>query len=97
MFIVSLTYVCDLAKADEFMDAHIAYVDKYFAKKVFLASGRKVPRTGGVILMNADNLEAVQKIVEEDPFFKEGIASFDITEFAPTRTSPELSILKQYV
>ena len=97
MFIVSLTYICDIAKADEHMEAHIAYVDKYFAKKVFLASGRKVPRTGGIILMQAASREDVQKIVEEDPFFKENIAAFEITEFIPTRTSPELSILKQAV
>ena len=97
MFVVSLSYICDIAEVDKHLEAHIAYIDKYFANGVFLASGRKVPRTGGVILVNANSLPAVQAIVEEDPFFTAKVAAFEITEFIATRTSAELSILKQYV
>lgn len=46
-------------------------------------SGRKQPRTGGVILMKASGREQVEKLITEDPFHREGVAKYTITEFIP--------------
>ncbi|WFS00022.1 YciI family protein [Rhizobium tumorigenes] len=93
MFILSLTYLKSNEEADAVMEPHIAWVAEGYAKGWFLASGRKVPRTGGVILAwgKQDELEAY---VAADPFTLHGIASYEITEVALTRTVDGLELLR---
>ncbi|WP_432454403.1 MULTISPECIES: YciI family protein [unclassified Agarivorans] len=93
MFIVSLNYICDLADVETHLDAHIQYLDRHYAAGVFLASGRKVPRTGGVILAQADSRTALDAILAEDPFKIHQLAEYEVTEFIPTKTSPALEFL----
>ena len=84
MYIVSLTYVCEMAKVDMALEAHVAYLKEQYGKGHFVASGRKVPRTGGVILATMDSRGALDAVLAEDPFFKEGIATYEVTEFIPS-------------
>lgn len=93
MFIISLTYTRDINDVDKYIDAHMKYIDKYYALNKFLVSGRKVPRTGGVILANCESLDEVNKIVQEDPFYEAGVAKFDVTEFVPSRTASGYEVL----
>lgn len=93
MFIISLTYTRELSEVEVQMAAHIEYLDHYYAAGVFVASGRKVPRTGGVILAVAESLEAVEQIVAQDPFCIHQLAEAEIIEFTPSRTTPELVAL----
>ncbi|WP_448569489.1 YciI family protein [Thalassotalea ganghwensis] len=95
MFIVSLTYKTDISQVEKHLDAHISFLKKYYQQRAFIASGRKVPRTGGVILVNAESLDDVEKIISEDPFFVEDVADYQITEFIPTMAAPEFEGLKQ--
>jgi len=95
MFIISLTYVCDLTEVNQYISEHRTYLDKQYAAGVFLASGRKEPRTGGVILANIDSREKLDQILVQDPFYRQRVAEFDIVEFIPTKTSPELEFLRQ--
>ena len=50
MFTVSLTYTFGLAEVDTCLDAHVVYLQLEYAHGHFIASGRKVPRTGRIIL-----------------------------------------------
>ncbi|HJV44565.1 MAG TPA: YciI family protein, partial [Bacillota bacterium] len=43
------------------------------------------PRIGGVILCNAQSMEEVQTIINEDPFYVNKIAEYEIIEFSPTK------------
>ena len=90
MFIVDLTYIVPLEELDQHMADHVKYLRKYYKKNVFVASGRKVPRTGGIILALADSKLAVEKIIKEDPFYKHELAEFTITEFLTSQYHPEL-------
>ncbi|WP_290393873.1 YciI family protein, partial [uncultured Duncaniella sp.] len=47
-------------------------------------SGPQTPRIGGVIMIKADNREAVDSIIVQDPFNINGIADYQIVEFTPT-------------
>jgi len=94
VFIVSLTYKVKLAEVDKYIEAHVSYLEKYYASGNFIASGRKVPRTGGVILVNASTKDEVERIIQQDPFYVENIASYDVTEFIPTMASKEFAALK---
>ncbi len=94
MFIISLTYKKALSEVDQYIDAHIKYLEKYYALNKFMISGRKVPRTGGVIICKAESLAEVDSIIKEDPFFQSDVADYDITEFTPTMTTDDLSLLR---
>lgn len=92
MFIFSLTYVKPLSEVERLLPAHIEFLDEHYKNHLFMCSGRKIPRTGGVILCNcADKVEA-KAIMEKDPFYKEGIAQYDIIEFVPSKASEAFQI-----
>ncbi len=93
MFILSLTYKQDMSEADRHMQPHLDWVREGYEKGWFLASGRKVPRTGGVILARGDRSE-IEAFVAADPFTVHGVADYEITEVALTTTSPGLEALK---
>ncbi|QAA32382.1 YciI family protein [Clostridium manihotivorum] len=85
MFIVNLTYVKPMEEVEKHLVEHITFLDKYYASNNFICSGRKNPRTGGIILCNATNMEEVEKIISEDPFKIDSIANYEIVEFQPTK------------
>lgn len=93
MFIVNLTYKADLLKIDQFLDAHKEYLKEQYQLGHFLASGRKIPRTGGIILSNVESRDALERILEEDPFKVNAVADYEITQFAPSMTSDALKFL----
>lgn len=85
MFIVSLSYKKDISEVEKFIEPHIQFLDKYYADKKFIFSGRKNPRTGGVILVRNVDKETLAAIIKQDPFHQNGIADYDITEIIPTK------------
>jgi uncharacterized protein YciI len=95
MFIVSLTYKRPLEEVDIHLDAHVAYLKQEFGKGNFIASGRKVPRTGGVILCSAKTRTELDAILAKDPFQIAGIADYDIIEFVPSMVAEGLEKLKE--
>jgi uncharacterized protein YciI len=90
MFIISLTYIVPLEKIDSHMTDHVKFLQKYYKLNKFLASGRKVPRTGGIILALAKSKEEVDDIMNEDPFVSRALAEFSVTEFLTSQAHPEL-------
>lgn len=93
MFILSLTYVKPTEEADRFMAPHMDWVNAGYDNGLFLASGRKNPRTGGVILARGDRAE-IETYVATDPFAVESVAIYEVTEVAVTRTAAGLEGLK---
>jgi uncharacterized protein YciI len=93
MFIINLTYIVSLEELDAHMTAHVKFLQKYYKQNTFIASGRKVPRTGGIILALAESKEQIEKIIEEDPFYIHKLADFSITEFLTSQYHPELKKL----
>ena len=93
MFILSLTYTAPLEDADKHMQAHMAWVKAGYDRGFFLASGRKVPRTGGVILARGARTE-LEAMCADDPFTVHGIAAYEIIETAFTTVAPGFESLK---
>jgi uncharacterized protein YciI len=93
MFIISLHYIVPLEQLDAHMTDHVKFLRHYYKKNIFVASGRKVPRTGGIILALAKSKEDVEQIISEDPFFIHRLAEFTITEFLTSQYHPELKKL----
>ena len=93
MYIVSLTYKASLEAIDKELNNHIDYLKKQYAAGNFLASGRKIPRNGGVILAKTQSREELDEILKQDPFNQNNLADYEVIEFVPSMTSKELSYL----
>jgi uncharacterized protein YciI len=93
MFIVDLHYIVPLETLDSYMTEHVKFLQKYYKQNVFVASGRKVPRTGGIILALAESREKLDAILSEDPFFIHKLAEFKVTEFQTSQTHPDFKAL----
>ncbi|MHA7001334.1 YciI family protein [Aeromonas schubertii] len=94
MFVVTLTYVKPIAVIDELIPAHVEWLKAHYAAGHFLASGRRVPRSGGVILANGLTREALDQVLAGDPFWQAGAAEYEVTEFVPSMTAPQLDSLR---
>jgi len=95
MFVVLLTYKCRLEEVDVHLNAHVTYLKQEYANGNFVMSGRRVPRTGGVILSNVKTRLKLEAILAKDPFYQAGIAEYDITEFIPSMVAEGLEKLKE--
>ncbi|WP_428740249.1 YciI family protein [Tenacibaculum sp.] len=93
MFIINLTYKVQLEKVDNYLNEHIEFLNKQYELGHFIASGRKVPRTGGVILSNVNSKSELERIIEKDPFKINNLADYELIEFVPSKTSKQLSFL----
>ena len=95
MFIINLTYKTELEQIDQYLNEHVDFLNEQYALGNFLASGRKVPRTGGIILSNVSSKSELEGIIEKDPFKKNELADYELTEFVPSKTCEELSFLRE--
>lgn len=93
MFVIDLQYIAPLEKIDAHMGEHMKFLNKYYKLNVFVASGRKVPRTGGIILALAKSKENVMQMMNEDVFISGGLAKFTVTEFQTSQSHPDLKNL----
>jgi len=85
MFLVILTYKKPIDEIEKVLPNHVAFLDKYYENKKFILSGRRNPRVGGIILINADTKNEALTIIQEDPFNKNELADYEIIEFMPTK------------
>ncbi|MFE4836638.1 YciI family protein [Arthrobacter sp. NPDC056691] len=87
MYVVSLTYKVAQEIVDQHLDAHVDWLKDAFDQGVFIAAGRKVPRTGGVLLSRTDR-PTLDESLAKDPFNVHGVADLDVMEFAANRAAP---------
>lgn len=83
MFIVSLTYKVPDDIVELHRPSHMRWVQDAFDAGLFVASGRRVPAVGGVLLSTADRA-TLDAALARDPFYVNGVAEFDVIEFTPT-------------
>lgn len=93
MFIISLIYKAPLEIIDQHLENHVDYLNQQYELGNFIVSGRKVPRTGGIILSKISSKNELLEILSEDPFKKNNLADYDIIEFIPTKTCRVLEFL----
>jgi uncharacterized protein YciI len=90
MFVIELIYKAGLAEIDAHMTAHVVFLKKYYASGNFLVSGRKIPRDGGIILAVGESRQQIEAIVQEDPFYRHGLADFRIIEFRASQRAKDI-------
>lgn len=84
IYVVILTYIKPLEDVDSQIPEHVEWLKKGYSDGVFLASGRRIPRNGGVILAKCDNIESLEARLSQDPFQKLNIAKAEIIPFEAT-------------
>jgi uncharacterized protein YciI len=94
MFLLLLSYRAPLAVDFLQRPAHMTWLAEHYAAGEFLLSGRKEPRTGGVILANASTRADAEAICAGDPFVHAGVAEYEIVEFLVSNTAAGLEMLK---
>jgi len=95
MFLILLTYKKPLEDVDRVVPAHMRWLAEHYAAGDFLLSGRKQPRTGGVILATVPTRAAAEAIARSDPLVSEGMAELDIVEFVASTAAPGLEMFKE--
>ena len=83
LYLILLDYLRPLPELETHLAAHREFLARHYAAGHFLLSGRREPRTGGVILARAGSLAEVSRWIDEDPFKQTGIASHEIIAWVP--------------
>lgn len=87
MYVVSLTYKVPEEIVDFHLPAHVTWLQAAFDQGIFMVAGRKIPRTGALLLSNADR-DILDASLAKDPFYINGVAEFDVEEFHASRVAP---------
>jgi uncharacterized protein YciI len=93
MFVLLLTYIKPLPEVDALMPRHMAWLKEHYAAGRFVVSGRRIPRTGGVILARGDDLEETEALAATDPFVAGGVATVEVVQFRASQSAPGLDAL----
>ena len=84
LFIVTIEYTKPMDLVEQHTPDHRAFLAGLKEKGQLLASGPFDPRTGGMLIMQADSAEGADAITREDPFRKNEIAKYDVRGWKPT-------------
>ncbi len=91
MFIIILSYKKPLSEVEVHIPAHRLFLDQGYRNNVFVASGPKIPRTGGVIISHLKNQADVEALIKQDPFYQHDVADYEIIEFQPNKSHPDFA------
>jgi uncharacterized protein YciI len=88
VFVFISEYQRPLDEVDAHREAHLAFLAGLNEQGVLLISGRRNPAVGGIVVLDAEDLEAAKAIMAEDPFAKSGVAVYEPYEFTPSAGPP---------
>lgn len=90
LFAVDITYNVPMSEIEPYIEPHMAFIEKGYEDGRFLASGAKVPRTGGMIIAIGTNREEIEALMAQDPFTIAGVVALQITEFKAANVADAL-------
>ncbi|EIB96939.1 MULTISPECIES: YciI family protein [Pantoea] len=89
MYVVFLNYIRPVEEVETLLAGHIDWLNRYFDADIFIAAGRKDPRTGGMLLVRDIERERLEAILAEDPFV--AVAQYEVTKVNVTRAAEAFS------
>jgi len=92
VIVVELSYTVDRERIDALRPAHLAWLQQGLDDGRLLLSGRKVPVTGGMLLVRG-TLDDVRDWCASDPFAIDGVAEYRFFEFEPSKAAAGLEAL----
>lgn len=91
MFLISITYTAPLDQIDAHRPAHREWLDGAIADGWLLLVGPREPRVGGILLAQGTRAELQEKVAE-DPFFINGLSTFELVEFLPIKAAAGVTL-----
>lgn len=85
MFVIIINYLKSIEHVDALIPEHREFLDRGYQEGVFLCSGARIPRFGGVILAREKNREVLLQRLHQDPFYIQGVAEYQVIEFTPSK------------
>lgn len=80
MYILAVHFSQTHEKVAPEIEAHSAWVKKYFDEGIFLAAGPKKSKLGGVILARSIEKQKLLRILSEDSYVKADVADYQIID-----------------
>lgn len=93
MFVIELIYKADLTEIDAAMKEHMTFLKQGYAAGIFMVSGRKIPRDGGILLALGNDRAKMEELMAHDPFVAKGLADVRITQFRASQRAKNLDEL----
>lgn len=94
--LINIEYKVPFSEVEKHLLAHREYLQIYYDKGHFIASGPKDPKTGGMILAVGD-IGFLNEVIKGDPFFTNDVADYNIISFDPVKKSLEFEQLLENV
>lgn len=95
--IIVIRYRAPMDRIEAATEAHRAYLRTLAAEGTLLVSGPVVPRTGGMLVLRipdgADLQTTLDRVRDGDPFWQQGLANYELLEWAPTIGRDKLDAL----
>ncbi len=82
-FIVEVNYKVPVEELGETLPEHRKFLGIGYERGLFLLSGPRVPRTGGMLVARAESLEELQSFLSGDPYLLKDLAEHRYIEFDP--------------
>lgn len=82
------TYTGSPAEIARLTDAHRTWQETHYRSGLFLVSGRQDPPVGGVLLARGTP-EQLHALMQDDPFTRAGVATYQILSFQPAKRSAD--------
>ena len=89
--IIDLHYLVNEDEVTEVRPAHRKFLDRGYENGMFIASGPKADKTGGVILAKGD-ISEIKAFIKNDPFYSNHIARYSFNSFDAVKHIPEINL-----
>jgi uncharacterized protein YciI len=87
MYLVDMSFTNMEKITPELTDKHKSYLEQEYKSNKLMFGGRKVPRTGGILISQHASEHELKQVLNSDPFVKSGAVAYSITEFIPVMAS----------
>lgn len=92
--IVNLEYLVSEQDVAKIRPSHRDFLDTGYSKGIFIASGPKSTKDGGIILA-IGNLDEIKTFVKDDPFYIQNIAKYRFSSFEAVKHIDELGFISE--
>lgn len=89
--IIDLHYLVKEEFVATIRPAHREFLDSGYKQNIFIASGPKADKTGGIILARG-NLDEIKSFIKNDPFYIKNIAKYSFNTFDAVKHIPEINL-----
>ena len=89
MYLVDMSFTNMEKITSELTDKHKSHLEQEYKSNKLMFGGRKVPRTGGILISQHASKRELKQVLNSDPFVQSGAVTYSITEFIPVMASKD--------